>query len=232
MFGLFEKVLRRYTRKPVQSTAVRRLVQARVGVEELLPRVLMNAGPISVVSGHLVIHDNHANDVVSISVDVHNNGKIDVVESHHVYVVNAKGVHEIELETHGGHDRLMNHTALKALVESQDASSSETETTDSTDGQGNTGAGTNLEALLANPTGATGKAEVNSNGSKLDVQIQGAAANMSLDVVIDGTKVGTINTDASGNGQLELTQTSLTVQNGSTISVGDLQGTFGTPKDS
>jgi hypothetical protein len=231
MFGLLAKVLRRDTRKSARLP-VSRLVQARVGVEELLPRVLLNASPVSVVSGHLIIHDTHARDVVSVSVDVHDKSKIDVVEKHHAYVVSAKGVTEIELETNGGHDHLINHTALKALVESQDPSGSETETGDDNTDGGGTSAGANLEALLANPTGATGKAEIKADGTKLDIQIQGAAANTSLDVVINGNKVGTINTDASGNGQLELAQTGLSVQVGSSISVGDLSGTFGTPKDS
>jgi len=231
MFSLLAKVLRRDKRKPARPAPLRQRLQARVGVEELLPRVLLNASPISMVSGHHLIHGTHGNDVVSVSVDVHDKSKIDVVDNNHLYVVSGKGVKEIEFETGGGHDQFMNHTAIRALVESKDSSGSETETGDnSTDG---TGAGTNLEALLANASGATGKAEINTSGSQLDVQVQGAAANSSLDVVIDGTKVGTINTDASGNGQLEIAQSSLTsVQIGSTISVGDLQGTFGTPKDS
>jgi hypothetical protein len=232
MFGLLAKVLRRDTRKPARPAPLRQRLQARIAVEELLPRVLLNASPVSVVSGHLLIHGTHGNDVVSVSVDVHNSGKLDVVDNGHAYVVNAKGVTEIELETNGGHDQFMNHTAIRALVETKDLTgSSETETSDnSADAKG---AATSLEALLADPSGATsatGTADITRAG-RLDVQVQGAAANSSFDVVIDGHKVGTITTDASGNGQLEIAPSGLKVEVGSTIAVGGLQGTFGTPKN-
>jgi hypothetical protein len=89
-----------------------------------------------------------------------------------------------------------------------------------------------LEAHLTNGSGATGTAEFNATTGDFELQIEGAAANTTLDVSIDGNSVGSISTDANGNGQLELSNVTFTVMNQSTITVGDpnnggLTGTFG-----
>jgi len=231
MFSFLAKMLRRHAMERAQPAALRHRLQSCPAVEELMPRVLLNASPISVVSGHLLIHGTHGNDVVSVSMDVRNKAKIDVVENHHAYVVNAKGIQQIEFESGGGHDQFMNKTAIRSLVEQSGGSESESgDATDTTDGTDSTD--TSLEAALTNSSGATGKAEFSTGDGQLEVQVQGAAANTSLSVVIDGNTVGTITTDSSGNGQMELSQASFTVQAGSTISVGDLHGTFGTSQDS
>jgi hypothetical protein len=101
------------------------------------------------------------------------------------------------------------------------------------EGEGET-AGVQLEAHLTGTAGATGRAEFNATAATFELQIQGAQASTTLDVIVDGTKVGTIMTDASGNGELELTQVSFTVKDQSTIVVGDpnnagLTGTFQSP---
>lgn len=104
---------------------------------------------------------------------------------------------------------------------------------------------TTLSASLTDSTGTgTGTATLTTKASygtttKLTVSVTGATASSSLDVVIDGTTVGTLTTDSTGAGTLTLssnpsgTEQSLpsnfpTVNSGSTITVGSLSGTFAT----
>ena len=61
------------------------------------------------------------------------------------------------------------------------------------------------------------------NGT-LRVSVMGAAASSPLDVSVNGTSVGTLTTDASGNGTAKLRN--VTVSAGDTIQVGDLTGTL------
>ena len=106
--------------------------------------------------------------------------------------------------------------------------------------------GTTLSASLSDSTGAgtgtatlTTKTRYGTNTTKLTVSVTGTIASSSLDVVIDGTTVGTLTTDSTGAGTLTLssnptgTEQSLppnfpTVSSGSTITVGSLSGTFAT----
>ncbi len=90
-----------------------------------------------------------------------------------------------------------------------------------------------LTANLADTTGAvTGTASFKSETedgttqSKLVVTIQGATPSMDIPVLIDGASVGTISTDADGNGSLVLKDAAITVNEGSTISVDTATGTF------
>jgi hypothetical protein len=90
-----------------------------------------------------------------------------------------------------------------------------------------------FEAQLASSTtSATGQAEFSGEESTLEISFEGGAANTTYDVVVDGTKVAQVTTDASGEGELELTGVSFTVKDGSTIALNDptgatfLQGTF------
>ncbi len=110
--------------------------------------------------------------------------------------------------------------------------------------------GTTLSASLADPTGSdTGTATLTTKTydgtttTKLTVSVTGAADGASLDVVIDGTTVGTLATDSTGAGTLVLssnptgTEQALppnfpTVSAGSTITVGSLNGTFATSSSS
>jgi Ca2+-binding RTX toxin-like protein len=93
--------------------------------------------------------------------------------------------------------------------------------------QGNT-----CEASLSNSTtGATGQAEFNSTTKEFELEVQGAPANSTLNVSINGTVVTTITTDANGKGELEIDQATFTVPDQATITVGDpsnggLTGTF------
>lgn len=81
-------------------------------------------------------------------------------------------------------------------------------------------------ATLTNAAGATGQALFNNVNGKLSIQVTGATASSSLAVLLDGASVGTVTTDASGNGKLSLTQDVTAVKAGTTIKVGDLTGTF------
>jgi Ca2+-binding RTX toxin-like protein len=88
-----------------------------------------------------------------------------------------------------------------------------------------------LVAQLTGSGGATGIAEFNSTTADFELQVQGGPASRSLDVSIDGTKVGTVTTDATGNGVLEMSAAGMTVNDQSSITVGDpanggLSGTF------
>jgi hypothetical protein len=216
MFGFVTKILGRKGRA-IRPAPVRPRRRAHLHLEELMPRVLPNASPLSVVSGHLLIHGSRGNDLVTVSVDSHNHGKLDVNVNHHAYQVNAKGVHQIVFTENGVHDRLINKTHIMAQLDSGSGQS----------GQDNEGTSARLEATLSNASGATGKAQFNGDG-ELDVSVKGAAASTTLNVLVDGTQVGTLTTDAHGNGELELSQSGL-VKTGSTITVGDLTGTFAAP---
>lgn len=81
-----------------------------------------------------------------------------------------------------------------------------------------------LSASLSNSSGATGTATFSESNGVLKVSVTGATASTSLAVSVDGTQVGSVTTDASGNGQAKLT--GVTASAGSTVLVGDLTGAF------
>jgi hypothetical protein len=96
--------------------------------------------------------------------------------------------------------------------------------------------GTHLSASLSGVTGAAGTASFNagtvSGQNSLKLQVTGLTANSNYTVQVNGTSVGQIHTDASGNATLSLSNISPSVTAGSAISVLDstgataLQGTF------
>jgi len=109
---------------------------------------------------------------------------------------------------------------------------------------------TRLASSLTDSAGAatgtvkysTGTAADGTTVTKFKVSVTGAAASTTLDVAIDGTVVGQIATDTSGNGSLTLSsnpkdasEQSLpanfptTITAGSTVTVGTLSGTLATP---
>jgi hypothetical protein len=85
-----------------------------------------------------------------------------------------------------------------------------------------------LSASLTNASGATGTASFNSSAGSLFVTVKGATASSTLSVTVTDngttTNVGTITTDASGNGHAKFT--GVTAAAGDTVMVGDLTGTF------
>jgi hypothetical protein len=85
-------------------------------------------------------------------------------------------------------------------------------------------AGATLFANLSDSNGATGQATYNATTSTLKVSITGATVNTSLTVAVNGTSVGSVATDSSGNGSVTLSNVS--VSSGDTVAVGDLTGTF------
>jgi hypothetical protein len=173
-------------RKTKGTTRPRQYRQTRLGVEELTPRVLLNAGPLGLAGDHFFGHHSHA--MVSSSSGPDSTGSSTTTSS-------------------SGSDNSGNST-----------------TTSSHTGEGCAAAGATLAADLTNATGATGKALFNATQGTLNVQVKGAAASTSLDIAVNGTTVGTLTTNASGNGHTQLSN--VTAQAGSTITVGDLQGTF------
>lgn len=108
--------------------------------------------------------------------------------------------------------------------------------------------GSNMTADLQDPNGAaSGRATYQSTQSSqvrsavFRVTIDGAAENSSFDVIVDGSVVGQLTTDANGSGTFVLSsredsseqgpqepssQQPPAVHPGSTISVGPLSGTF------
>ena len=102
--------------------------------------------------------------------------------------------------------------------------------------------GAALAATLVSPTAGTGTASfafTTAEGAaefELQASVTGAAASTLLPVSINGTSVGTLLTDASGNGSVvfstnpnqpdEVLLTGVSIVEGSTISVGDLSGVF------
>jgi hypothetical protein len=97
----------------------------------------------------------------------------------------------------------------------------------------------NLKATLTDSTagstatGVAGYHTVTAHGTthtQLEVAITGATPNTTLDVNLVNssgtTKLGTIMTDANGSGVLHVSDSSLTIAAGDTITVGTLSGTF------
>lgn len=83
-----------------------------------------------------------------------------------------------------------------------------------------------FSATLSNATGATGTASYIANSKTLMIQVKGAAVSTTLDVQLDGTSIGSLTTDASGNGSLKLTNLTNTVNVSSALTIGDVTGTF------
>lgn len=81
-----------------------------------------------------------------------------------------------------------------------------------------------LTAPLTNASGATGTATFSPSSGTIVVVVIGAAVDSSLDVAVDGTTIGTLNTDSTGAGKTTISAADVLA--GSTITVGDLQGTF------
>ncbi len=100
-------------------------------------------------------------------------------------------------------------------------------------------------ALTDSATGASGTAtyetatRCGNTSTRLIISVTGAAASSNIDVTIDGTVVGQVQTDASGNGKLVLSTKDGTLPSsfpttlaaGSTIRVGSLTGIFATSTD-
>ncbi len=91
-------------------------------------------------------------------------------------------------------------------------------------GQGNPGA--IFTAGLTDAAGATGTAAFNPSSGKLTVSVTKAAANTTLNVVVGGNTIGSVTTDANGNGRTSITELSGAIKAGTTLTVGDLTGTF------
>jgi hypothetical protein len=130
-----------------------------------------------------------------------------------------------QFANHHGHRVNLASQAEVSHAHENSSSESFTEQTHSCHG-GESNAGATLSASLSNESGATGTSSFNATSGVLSIQIQGAAASSSLDIAIDGTTVGTLTTDESGNGQLTIDDTETSLQSGSTITIGDLTGTF------
>lgn len=121
-----------------------------------------------------------------------------------------------------------NFSSTALYAQRANSSSSETDTgTTSHEGRGGQcGAEATYSASLTNSSGATGTASYYLDSNTLKIQVKGAAASTSLDVQLDGVSIGTLTTDASGNGKLTLTDLTAVVNANSAITVGDIAGTF------
>jgi large repetitive protein len=168
MFRLLATIVAAIARRTTRPVRRPRVPRARLGVEELTPRVLPNANMFGLGAGSLACHA-----AVSTA-----------------------------------------STAQTAATHSGMASK----------GGASCGAEATLSATLTNASGDTGQATFNATTGTLFAQVKGAAANSSLTVAVDGTTVGTLTTNASGNGQVKLSNVS--AQAGDTVTVGDLSGTL------
>ncbi|MFT3883708.1 MAG: hypothetical protein QM703_29275 [Gemmatales bacterium] len=91
---------------------------------------------------------------------------------------------------------------------------------------GQCGAEATYSATLSNSTGATGTASYLAGNNSLKISVKGAAASSTLDIQLDGVSIGSLTTDASGNGKVTLTDLTAVVNANSALTVGDLTGTF------
>jgi hypothetical protein len=170
MLKVFGTLFGGLTRRAGQPARQHPRPQARLGVEELSPRVLPHASPFAVGAGGAFAH---------------------------------------------------------ALVSSASHATATDSGSSSHQGCGGAESAT-FSASLSDASGATGQASYNATAGTLTVSVHGSTASTSLDVVVDGTTVGTVTTNASGNGHATLS--GVTVAAGSTITVGDLTGTFAQTK--
>lgn len=85
-------------------------------------------------------------------------------------------------------------------------------------------------AALTGTTSAVGQASFHTetehgvSQSQFELQINGAPANQTFDIVVDGNTVGQVTTDAQGHGELELHDVAFSVTAGSTTEVNDATG--------
>lgn len=91
---------------------------------------------------------------------------------------------------------------------------------------GHCGAEATYSATLSNATGATGTASYLAGNNSLKISVKGAAVSSTLDIQLDGVSIGTLTTDANGNGKVTLTDLTAVVNANSAITVGDLTSTF------
>ncbi|HQR08484.1 MAG TPA: hypothetical protein PLN21_16795 [Gemmatales bacterium] len=91
---------------------------------------------------------------------------------------------------------------------------------------GQCGADATYSATLSNATGATGIASYLAGNNSLKISVKGAAASSTLDIQLDGVSIGSLTTDATGNGKVTLTDLTAVVNANSVLTVGDLTGTF------
>lgn len=79
-----------------------------------------------------------------------------------------------------------------------------------------------LHATLTGVSGASGEAEFKP-GTKVnrnfEAEVFGLAANQAYDVVVNGTVLGTLQTNSAGHGELKLTDASLSIPDGATIAI-------------
>lgn len=147
--------------------------------------------------------------------------------STHVFASDFAGMAMSRHALHAAHARVSQITSSSSQTTTgSSSSSSENEANEQNEGCHHGSDSTTFAATLANSTGATGTASYSANNNSLRIQVTGAAANASLDVQLDGTSIGTLTTDASGNGSLKLKNLTNPVTATSTLTVGDLTGTF------
>ena len=91
-------------------------------------------------------------------------------------------------------------------------------------GAGNPGA--TFSAGLMDAGGAAGTAAFNPTSGKLTVSVAKATPSTTLNVIVGGNTAGSVTTDANGNGRTSITELSGAIKAGTTITVGDLAGTF------
>jgi hypothetical protein len=113
------------------------------------------------------------------------------------------------------------HPAFSASVDAPSTSSSSGDACGHGDRHGAA-----FVASLTDASGATGTAQYSPTTGKLTVHVQGTAGGSSLDVEVNGTSVGTLMTGTSGNGKVTVSVPARSIQAGTTITVGDLTGTF------
>ena len=121
-------------------------------------------------------------------------------------------------------------TAMSAALRNSSSttdSDSDSETTEA-GRHGHCGAGANatFTAALSNASGATGTAAYDAAKNSLFITVKGAGASTSLDVQLDGVSIGTLTTDANGDGSLKIKNLTSAVNASSALTVGDLTGSF------
>jgi hypothetical protein len=232
---------------------IRPAPKARLGVEELTPRVLPSAGCSLAAAGASAARTAFANgsaDSESFSGDHGDHGGHSCGAEHATLAASltdasgATGTASFNSNSGALFVSVTGATASTTLAVTVDGTSVGSVTTDAS-GNGHakltgvtaaagstvmvgdltgTFAQTKFTALLTGATGVNGSATYKSVKNQLHVSVTGATAGTTYNVTVNGTVVGQITTNSRGRGRLNVTPTGVTFAAGSTISIADTAG--------
>src|SRR5262245_21172553 len=117
--SFFQRLQQLLVRSPNHSRRAQNLSkrwQFHLGLEELRPRCLPSASPVSLAAGQLVIHGTNDDDTVSVAVDSADPTRITVDYNSQSFEFRAAGLRCIVFAGGSGNDSFSNTTTIRAVV--------------------------------------------------------------------------------------------------------------------